>query len=303
MMQDGDVGERPTVLTDDPANSWADFSARFAGDEACRQLLISVRWPGGYSCEQCGGVGEPWLLSRGRIRCRRCRYTIGVTKGTLFEDTRLPLHTWYAVMWLVCQKTGVSAKGLQRVLEISYKSAWECLRKLRECMAHKKAPKLQGRIEMGVVALTGRAASPALRVHIAVEQKGRKVGRIGMAPADEQGDPVDVSFVERVAAPGATIVSLTTVHRDRLVQAGFMHEIASAEGSGRTGQLVAVKTVGGLVKRWLLGTHQGGVQLPYLASYLDEFAFRFNRRGVSGPGVVFLDLLKECLGKEDRTAG
>ena len=76
------------------------------------------------------------MMSDELLRCRSCRGRTSVTAGTIFQDTRKPLRTWFLAMWFITsQKNGVSALGLQRVLGLgSYETAWTWLHKLRRAM-------------------------------------------------------------------------------------------------------------------------------------------------------------------------
>src|SRR3989337_1393753 len=95
----------------------AEFERRFATPDACRAYLVQLRWPDGFRCPKCAACGRQ----------------TSVTAGTIFQDTRTPLPTWFRAMWWVAsQKTGASALGLQQVLGLgSYETAWTWLHKLR----------------------------------------------------------------------------------------------------------------------------------------------------------------------------
>ena len=113
----------------------ADFMDMFPSEDACLEYLSIVRWPDGYKCLRCGSA-DYWKKSRGRFSCRTCGYEASVLVGTLFQDTRKPLRLWFQAMWYVVnQKNGVSALGLQKALGLgSYHTAWEWLHKLRRAM-------------------------------------------------------------------------------------------------------------------------------------------------------------------------
>ena len=96
---------------------------------------MQLRWPQGFVCPRCGGRrARP--SRRGLLRCGQCDYQASVTAGTIFQDTRLPLRTWFRTMWWVTsQKNGASALGLQSILGLgSYRTAWALLHKLRRAM-------------------------------------------------------------------------------------------------------------------------------------------------------------------------
>src|ERR1700721_2347566 len=89
----------------------------FRSDAACREYIRRLRWPTGFICPEGAGAGDPWLMARGRLRCRGCERETSMTAGTVLQDTRKPLRTWFPAMWFVTsQQNGVSALGLQRAL-------------------------------------------------------------------------------------------------------------------------------------------------------------------------------------------
>src|SRR5947209_12353831 len=91
-------------------------SCRFSTEEKCRVYLISLRWPEGFRCPHCQGIKAVLVLST-LFQCCACRRQTSATAGTIFQDTRKPLVTWFRAMWYVTsQKNGASALGLQRVL-------------------------------------------------------------------------------------------------------------------------------------------------------------------------------------------
>src|SRR5271166_3588001 len=125
----------PVPGTDYP-RTFHEMDQWFRSDIACREYIQRLRWPNGFVCPECGVAGEPWMMSRGRLRCRACEWETSLTAGTVFQDTRKPLRMWFLAMWFITsQKNGVSALGLQRELGLgSYETAWTWLHKLRRAM-------------------------------------------------------------------------------------------------------------------------------------------------------------------------
>lgn len=126
----------------------AEFEARLATEEACRDYLYQMRWPDGFRCPNCGH-GQAWPV-RKVFECARCARQTSVTAGTIFQDSRQPLRLWFRAMWRVTtQKNGASALGLQRVLGLrSYKTAWSWLHKFRRAMVRPGRDSLTGRVEV-----------------------------------------------------------------------------------------------------------------------------------------------------------
>ena len=100
-----------------PADAGGVLRGVFATEQACREYLMQLRWPQGFSvCPRCGGRrARP--SRRGLLRCGQCDYQASVTAGTIFQDTRLPLRTWFRTMWWVTsQKNGASDTGTAKHL-------------------------------------------------------------------------------------------------------------------------------------------------------------------------------------------
>src|ERR1035438_1195136 len=110
-------------VVEDYPRTLAELESRFSSEQACREYLFRLRWPGGFRCSRCDDA-KAWPLRSGLWQCAGCGYQISVTAGTIFQDTRTPLTVWFRAMWWVTsQKNGVSALGLQRVLGLgSYRS-------------------------------------------------------------------------------------------------------------------------------------------------------------------------------------
>ena len=120
------AGEHPRAGVQYPRN-WHELLAWFPDDAACLRYLERLRWGDGFTCRFCGTVdGDWWQMADGLRRCAACRSETSVTAGTIFAGTRTPLVSWFAAVWYVVnQKQGVSALGLQRVLGLgSYQTAW-----------------------------------------------------------------------------------------------------------------------------------------------------------------------------------
>ena len=112
----------------------------FPTEESCLEYLSLIRWPDGYGCIRCSDK-NPLKLGRGLFRCRTCKYEGSVIADTLFQETHKPLRLWFQAAWYVVdQKNGVSALGLQKALGLgSYHTAWEWLHKLGRAIVRPRA--------------------------------------------------------------------------------------------------------------------------------------------------------------------
>ena len=213
-----------------------------------------------------------------------------MTAGTIFQDTRKPLRTWFLAMWFITsQKNGVSALGLQRVLGLgSYETAWTWLHKLRRAMIRPGRDCLHGEIEVDETYVgapeegaRGRETAGKAIVVIAVEKDGRGFGRVRLRRIP------DVSADSLLGRRGYA----------GLDAAGYPHTVTVISTGADPAHVVMprVHKVASLLKRWLMGTLQGGIQHRHLAYYLDEFAFRFNRRRSKARGMLFYRLAEQAV--------
>ena len=297
----------PVAEVDYP-RTLAEFDAWFADEQACLAYLSRLRWPNGFVCPSCAS-GRSWQLARRRkLRCAGCRREISITAGTIFADSHLPLMSWFAAAWYVTsQKPGASALGLQRVLGLgSYRSAWAMLHKLRRAMVRPRRDQLAGELEVdettvgaGETGKVGRGAFAGKAiVAIAVEALPRGAcGRVRLARIPNCSEPVLTGFVLDVAMPGSVIYTDRWQGYSGLAGAGFQHQATSIAASGDPAHVAMprVHRVSALLKRWLLGTHQGAARREHLDYYLDEFTFRFNRRHSRHRGLVFYRLLEQAI--------
>jgi transposase-like protein len=289
---------------EDYPRTLADFERRFASADACRVYLIQLRWPDGFRCPKCGGT-KGWPLGT-LFECAACGRQTSVTAATIFQDTRTPLPTWFRAMWWVAsQKTGASAIGLQQVLGLgSYETAWTWLHKLRRAMVRPGRDRLTGRVEVdeafigGVEeGVRGRQTEKKALIAVACEEDGEGIGRIRMRRIPDATADSLQAFVQETIEPGSLLHTDGLLSYDRLEKHGYRHRITFLKGRKESASelLPRVHRVVSLLKRWLLGTHQGAVSRAHLDYYLDEFTFRFNRRTSRHRGKLFYRLVQQAV--------
>ena len=246
--------------------------------------------------------------------CRTCRHQCTVTAGTVFEKTRTPLRSWLAAVWYATnQKHGVSALGLQRVLGVSsYQTAWAMLHRLRRAMVRPGRERLRGRVEVDETYVggpgRGRGRDAQMRrwgnntakviVAIAVEvHEPKGFGRVRLRRVSAATGASLIPFVRAAVEPGAEVHTDGSPLYRSLSEHGYLHHrsVVSSSHSPAHVSMPAVHRVASLLKRWLLGTHQGAVQPQQLDYYLDEFTFRFNRRTSRSRGLLFHRLLEQAV--------
>lgn len=240
-----------------------------------------------------------------------------MTAGTVFDKTRTPLRSWFAAVWYVTnQKQGVNALGLQRVLGLgSYQTAWAMLHRLRRAMIRHGRDRLHGIVEVDETFI-GRSAANSSRdkkkvkksvsqplrnqsvVAIAIEIKPKMgFGRVRMRRLTDKSARSLTPFVlDSVRLRSVLCTDGSAAYRF-LSRHGYRcdrHVLLGAEQPAHA-TLPGVHRVASLLKRWLLGTHQGAVNPKQLDYYLDEFTFRFNRRSSRSRGLLFYRLLQQAM--------
>jgi transposase-like protein len=211
---------------------------------------------------------------------------------------------WFRAVWAVTsQKTGASALALQRVLGLGcYETAWTWLHKIRRAMVTPGRERLNGHVEVDETFIGapeaghhGRRMIDKTLVVVAAEKDGRGMGRIRMRRVlDGKAESLH-PFIRESLEPGSTIV--TDDWQGYAGLADYRREVKVIAHSGRTASqlMPRVHRVVSLLKRWLMGTHQGAVSHEHLDYYLDEFTFRFNRRTSLSRGKLFYRLMQNAV--------
>lgn len=284
-----------------PANQ-IEFEKMFKTEQNCIDYLVAIRWTHGFECPICGSI-RSWKKSNGRFECIDCHKETTVTNGTIFHKSTKPLLVWFhAIWWMIAQKNGVSAKGLQKILGLgSYQTAWTWLHKFRRLMILSGRTKLQGIVEVDEVLVggkvsgkRGRGAEGKSLIAVAVEVKGRKTGRARVAKIPDASSKSLHTFIEDNIEPSSIIITDSWTSYNGLSKKGYQHKVKKATvKDGDEEILPNVHRIASLLKRWLLGTHQSYLNKTKLEYYLDEYVFRYNRRTSKSRGLLFLRLIEQ----------
>lgn len=243
------------------------------------------------------------IAKRGLWQCAGCDYQVSLTAGTVLHKTHTGLHLWFWAAYLMTTgTTGISATQLQRPLGLTrYQTAWVMLHKLRRAMVNPERTMLAGEVDVDECQVGGRETgrrggrnrtAKAAQVIVAVEHRGHGSGRVRMTViADASGDTL-TDFITGTVTPG------TIVHTDGwmgyapLAKKGYDHRPRSQSAAKRDGDtdpvMPRVHRAISNFKMWLHGTHRS-VSNEQLQVDLDEFTFRYNRRGT--PMAAFQTLL------------
>ena len=189
---------------------------QFRDEYSARAYLEKNLWPDGPVCPHCGVIGEAYKLQskpgtksqlrKGVYKCAACREPFTVTVGTIFEDSKIPLHKWLLAVHLLCSsKKGISAHQLMRNLELgSYRTAWFMAHRIRYAMKQEPLTSmLTGTIEIDETYIGGklrcgtRGRRPGERTKDYLSPVANKAAVVSVL---QRGGRVQSLHVERVTA-------------------------------------------------------------------------------------------------------
>lgn len=280
-----------------------EFEVRFSSEEACLEYVAKLRWPDGFRCPRCDH-NKAWITKRKLYHCVQCSHETSVTAGTIFQDTRKPLQLWFRAIWyVISQKNGVSAKGLQRVLGFQrYETIWVWLHKLRTAMVRPGRERLSGTVEVDEIFIggkrpgkRGRGAAGKSLVLIAVEDKDDRIGRIRLRRIPDASAESLIPAIEDSVEAGSVLRTDGWSGYGQMNAKGYTHVVVRKSAHVGENLLPLANRVAALLKRWLQGTHQGAPRASRLDYYLDEYTFRFNRRASRSRGKLFFRLIQQAV--------
>jgi len=266
------------------------FLKKYGTEAACREALFKLRWPEGFRCPECGNNTSGQLRARPLIQCHRCHDQTSLTARTLFENTKLPLTTWFLAIFLLTQsKTGFSAVALARHLGVSYNTARLIKHKIMEAMRERDDSKpLAGSVQVddafwggerrGGKLGRGAAGKTPFVAAVACSSDGRPLA-MHMTPL--QGfcsDSVDEWARQRLS-PDAEVTSGGLQCFRAIVETCPHWSIATGGGpsSVEKQEFTWVNAMLGNVKNAIHGTYHA-IAGKHLGRYLGAFAYRCNRR-------------------------
>ena len=293
---------------EDYPENFEQFITRFATEQDCNDYILGLRWPQGFVCPRCYS-DRSWKTKRSLLVCSECGHQASITAGTIFQGTRKPLRLWFHVMWwMMSQKTGASAKNLQHTMGFQrYETAWTWLHKLRRAMVRPGREQLKGIVEVDETFIggteedaKGRKTETKTLVVIAVEVEEKKLGRIRFRVIPDASADSLIPFIRENVTPDSVVITDGWLGYAPLKKEKYEHVVQNiSQSEEKASELLPhAHLVVSLIKRWLMGTHQGAVSPKHLAGYLDEYAFRFNRRLSTHRGKLFYRLIQQAVSTE-----
>lgn len=278
-----------------------EFEKCFATEEDCRAYWIEARWGGKPACARCGST-YVWAIRSGTtFECRECDHQTSLTAGTVLEKTRKPLKMWFrAVFEISTRRTGISAMDLMRIMGFgSYKTAWTWLHKLRTALVRPEREPLGPFVQMDEALVGGKGGPHKELVLVAAEADGR----VRLAHAATNDKATLKRFADGQVAPDARVTTdgLASYDADSLGDRPHAGKVQTKAERREGDAIQSCHWTISLLKRWLLGTHAGAVAPKHLQAYLDEYAFRYNRRRTNGVGRIAARVIEQLVARQPLT--
>lgn len=267
--------------------TFAQFKAEYPDDEACLKSVLENRY--GKTCPRCGVIGVKWHPITGRkgFVCSECDRHVYPLADTIFRKSETSLWNWfYAIFQFSVSKNGVSAKELERSLGVTYKTAWRMCKQIRLLMED-ESEKIGGN---GQDVEVDETYAPSRRHPRALGRSKKQIifgavernGRASVVHVRSSGARVLLPEIENRIEKGSHIHSDEWQAYKTLDRRGYSHTTVNHSKLEYVRGTAYTNTIEGFwsqLKRSIDGTYHS-VSPKYLQSYLDEFSFRYNLRGM-----------------------
>jgi len=267
--------------------SLRNFQRKYGTNDECLEAIKKLRFPDEMECPKCKRLSVFYhLTGRTSYNCKFCNYQIYPLAGTIFEKSTTPLQYWFFAMYLMTQtRSGTSAKQLERMLGVTYKTAWRMFKQIRLLMAQ-EGGMLDGEIEIDETFLGGKGKNRAYKPNFGeipkeivmgiVERKGKAYFK----HIPNTGKWTLLKEVREHVNPTAHVMTDEYRAYTSLPRLGYKHDTVIHSANQYVSGNAHVQTVEGfwsILKRGVYGVYRV-VSKKYLQSYVDEYAFRFNNR-------------------------
>jgi transposase-like protein len=282
-----------------------DLIQRFGSEDKCYAYLEHLRWPDGVRCPRCESDKISRIHKRHQFDCDSCRYQFSVRVGTIFHDSRLPLWKWFLAAYMISHsKKGVSSLQLQRMIGVSYKTAWHLSHRIRAAMKTDIDQLLKGVVEVdetwvgGKVRGRGRGYKGNKALVVGAVQRGGKI-RLGVIK-DRSRESLHGFINKHVDDETEAIFTDDWEAYRGIADEDTMHETVNHSAGEYVRDEVhtnSVENIWSLLKRSVMGTYHH-LSAKHLPAYLEEITFRFNNRG--NP-FMFRDTILALIGHNQLT--
>lgn len=285
----------------------------FKDEETCMTYWENVRWgETGITCPHCEG-GNPYKTNRGyKCRTRECQKKFTATVGTIFENTKMPLRTWFGAIYLCANhKKGISSLQLGRDLGIHQSSAWFLLHRIRETFKELTVIQLGGEgciVEADTTHVGGKAVNMHNKKRRELSKKGRNGNKTKITGMVERNgnirfDVVDKNETEsgnvsRAIDKASVLMTDSAINFSLIGQDFAAHQtVDHSKGEYVKDKVIHTNTIEGAFShfdRMVIGTYHN-ITRKHMQAYANECAYRYNTRKAEQP-VRFENTILRCSG-------
>lgn len=266
----------------------------FSTESKCEKFLKEVRW-GNKVVSPYEPTAKVYKYSRNRFRCSKTGKDFNVKTGTLFENTKIELRTWFVAIYIIAShKKGISSLQLSKDLNITQTTAWFILHRIRKCFEIENNGILDNEVEIDETYIGGKNKNRHESKKVKNSQGRSTKDKVAVLGMIERNGKLIVKIVPDVQAPTLTKEILKNVKKTANIYTDewlgyneihkyYNHSIVKhgkrefVKGKSYTNN---IECFWGILKRGILGIYHF-TSKKHLQNYLDEFVFRFNTRNYS----------------------
>ena len=276
-------------------NSLFELMRTFSSDEKCIKYLEEVRWSKGV-VSPFDPTSKVYKCSKG-YWCKNTNKIFNVKTRTIFENTKIPLQKWFVSIWLITShKKGISSLQLSKDINVTQKTGWFMLQRIRKCFESENSSVLHNEVEVDETYIGGRKRNKSpFSTHKGTQGRSTKTKTPVIGMVERKGKLVshiitDAKSATLTPAVLNTVDLSSTIYTDEwsgynMVNKLYNHMYVKHKDNEFVNGRVYTNTIEnfwGLLKRGLLGIYHN-TSRKHLQMYIDEFVFRYNTRNLKEP--------------------
>ncbi len=259
----------------------------FPDEQSCIDHLTELRWSEGV-VSPFDSDSKVYNCAGNKYKCKETGKYFNVKTNTIFDNTKLPLQKWFLAIWLVTgHKKGISSLQLGRDLNITQKSAWFMLSRIRQCFRIDKNQQLENEVEADETYVGGKNKNRHVdkKVHGTTDDKTPVLGMVerggklsAMAVPNTTTETLSKEIISNVKLGATLYTDEYTSYKSlqRIYDHQFIKHSRKQYVKGRV-HTNTIESFWSILKRGIFGVYHF-TSKKHLQLYVDEFVFRYNSR-------------------------